>query len=370
MALRLFQSFRDGNLVLKNRVVMAPMTRSASPGGIIGDHNIEYYRRRAEGGVGLIITEGVWIDSPVAAFMQNIPNFYGEKSLRRWRELAEAVHGEGAKIMPQLWHVGMARTPGVDGHSYAPSHGPSGIDRNLQSVAPPMTKEQIESTIEAYARGAADAADCGFDGVELHGAHGYLIDQFFWNQTNRRSDEYGGDWLNRTRFAANIVREIKKRVGDDFPVCLRFSQWKFADYKTRLLESVADLEALVTPLVSAGVDMFHVSTRRFWESAFPDSPLTLAAWTRKLSGRPTIAVGSVSLSAPYDPKAKSGADNINQSEATNSIDAIETGLANEDFDLIAVGRALISNPDWAQLVSEQRMDEIKSYDARMLETLA
>jgi 2,4-dienoyl-CoA reductase-like NADH-dependent reductase (Old Yellow Enzyme family) len=272
--------------------------------------------------------------------------------------------------MPQLWHVGMQRTPDAGPNVGVPAVGLSGIDKSYTQATPPMSIQQIEETIDAYARGAVEAKRMGFDGVELHAAHGYLIDQFFWERTNLRTDRYGGNLRNRTRFACEIVQEIHRRTGTDFPVSLRFSQWKYGDYNVRLFQSVNDLAQFLEPLVDAGVDMFHCSTRRYWDAAFSDSDLGLAGWTKKLTDRTVIAVGSVGLGAVYDPKAKpNGKTDKNFSEVDYSFDELMRRFDRGDFDLIALGRILLSNPDWPALVREQRFQEIKPYDVSAQATL-
>lgn len=135
--------------------------------------------------------------------------------------------------------------------------------------------------IAAFAQAADDAKRIGFDGIELHGAHGYLIDQFFWGKTNRRTDRYGGDLVDRTRFAVEIVKACRRAVGPDYPIALRFSQWKSSDYTAKLAETPDELARFLAPLANAGVDIFHCSTRRCWESEFIGSDLNLAGWTKK-----------------------------------------------------------------------------------------
>ena len=131
-----------------------------------------------------------------------------------------------------------------------------------------MTQSDIDATIDAYARAAEYAQKMGCDGIELHAAHGYLIDQFFWARTNSRTDRYGGNLMQRTRFAVEIVEEIRRRVGCSFPIGLRFSQWKYGDYSVQLFDSPHDLEEFLEPLTGAGVDIFHASTRRYLDAAF------------------------------------------------------------------------------------------------------
>jgi 2,4-dienoyl-CoA reductase-like NADH-dependent reductase (Old Yellow Enzyme family) len=180
----LFRPFALSKLSLANRVVMAPMTRQMSPGGIPGPEVAAYYRRRAESGTGLIITEGTVVDDPVSTMSVDIPNFYGP-ALDGWLRVVDAVHEVGGKIMPQLWHVGMARNPAKAPHPELPSAGPSGLTmRGFPGLtqpglqhSEPMTREHIRRVVEAFGQAAADAQRLGFDGVEIHGAHGYLIDQ-------------------------------------------------------------------------------------------------------------------------------------------------------------------------------------------------
>ncbi len=155
-----------------------------------------------------------------------------------------------------------------------------------------------------FARAAADAKRLGFDMVELHGAHGYLIDQFFWSGTNERTDRYGGATLKeRARFAAEVVAAVRAAVGPDLPVSLRVSQWKQQDYAVRLAETPDAMADWLVPLVEAGANLLHCSQRRFWEPEFPEidgeNGLNFAGWAKKLTGAATISVGSVSLSNDF-----------------------------------------------------------------------
>lgn len=368
----LFEPFHCKSLDLPNRVVMAPMTRNFSPGNVPDDNVAAYYRRRAEGGTGLIITEGTCVGHPAASAYENVPFFHGEAALAGWRLVVEAVHGAGGKVAPQLWHTGAMRGMGAPGQVIdpwpeVPAVTPSGLLLPGREHGQVMSQEDIDSVVAAFAQGAADARALGFDAVEVHGAHGYLIDQFFWEGTNRREDAYGGSITKRTRFAAEIIAAIRARVGADFPIILRFSQWKLQDYRARLVASPAELEQFLSPLVEAGVDIFHCSTRRFWEPAFIDSELTLAGWTRKLSGKPSILVGSVTLEQDFIDEQQR---NIGSHAEPASLRNLAELLAREECDLVAVGRALIPNPDWPKLVAAGRERELRAYDKRDLETLA
>src|SRR5699024_9716923 len=181
---------------------------------------------------------------------------------------------------------------------------PSGIALNgTPQAGEALTLAEVERLVESFAEAARQAERIGFDGVELHGAHGYLIDQFLWGRTNQRTDSYGGDMLDRTKFAADIITAVRERVSHDFPVVLRFSQWKADQYQAKLAETPDELQALLAPLTEAGVDAYHASGRRYWEPEFPDSgsELNIGGWTRKLTGKPVITVGSVGLDVAFDP---------------------------------------------------------------------
>jgi 2,4-dienoyl-CoA reductase-like NADH-dependent reductase (Old Yellow Enzyme family) len=359
----LFRPFTLGPLHLPNRIVMAPMTRGLSPGHVPGADVAEYYRQRAAGGTGLIITEGTYVNHPGAGFVPGVPYFHGEAALAGWRAVVEAVHGAGGRIFPQLWHVGLTESPGAPMNEFAV--GPSGIARTGEQVREPMTQADIDAVILAFGQAAADAERLGFDGVELHGAHGYLIDQFFWAATNHRGDHYGGDFVQRTRFAVAVVREVRRRVSASFPVCLRFSQWKLAHYDFKLATSPEELARFLEPLVDAGVDLFHCSQRRFWEPEYAGSPLNLAGWTKQLTGKPVITVGSVTLSSEFMSAAGFAANS-----GVTGIEELLERLGHDEFDLVAIGRSLIVNPAWAQLVRAGRLDELRPFAREALATLA
>ena len=361
----LFRPFRLKSLSLPNRIVMAPMTRSKSPGQVPGENVAAYYGRRAAAGVGLIITEGTSPEHRSASNDANVPAFFGEESLKGWSNVLKAVKAAGGHIMPQLWHQGIVRHPGTGPYPEAPSMSPSGLARPGKPVTEPMTPRDIEDVIAGFARSAGYAKALGFDGVEIHGAHGYIIDQFFWEGTNQRDDAYGGSIEKRARFATEIVTAVRAATGTDFPIILRFSQWKQQDFAVKLANNPAELERFVAPLVAAGVDAFHCSTRRFWEAEFPEtgSDLNLAGWTKKISGLPAITVGSVSLNEDFITSYRS------KGAATAGIERLLEMLERGDFDLVAVGRALIANPDWTEKIRTGRFDQLVAYEPKVLETL-
>lgn len=352
-------------LTVPNRIAMAPMTRMFSPDGIPGEDVASYYARRAGAGVGLIVTEGTYVGHESAGQSDRVPRFHGEEQLAGWAKVAEGVHAAGGTIVPQLWHIGMVRKQGEPPFADAPAVGPSGLRLDgTEGTGRAMTQRDLDDVIAAFAEAAAAAERIGFDGVEIHGAHGYLVDQFLWAGTNRRTDAYGGDAAARTKFAAEIVAAVRETVSAEFPVIFRYSQWKQEAYKARLAETPEELEALLTPLAAAGVDAFHASTRRYWIPEFEGSDLNLAGWTKKLTGRTTITVGSVGLDGDF-LRGFAG-----EGAPLKGIDDLLDSLERDEFDMVAVGRALLQDPQWAAKVLAGRTDELRAYDAAALRTLS
>ncbi len=362
----LFEPFELHSLKLRNRVAMAPMTRNFSPGNVPNEEVVNYYRRRAENGVGLLITEGTTVNHAGANGYPNVPAFHGDNALAGWKQVVDAVHEAGGAIFPQLWHVGAVRKEGTEPDPSAPGYSPSGLFAPGKPNGKAMTKDDIQDVITAFADAAQDAKALGFDGVEIHGAHGYLLDQFLWEGTNQRDDEYGGSLENRLRFVVEIVEAVRHRVGPEFPIMLRFSQWKQQDYEARLVNSPEELDAFLQPLVDAGVDIFHASTRRFWEPEFEGSNLNLAGWTQKLTGKPTMSVGSVGLTEDFiSGTFASKQETVEQS----GIDELVERMNAKEFELIAVGRALLQDPEWLVKVKEGRIGEVEPFAKKSLTKL-
>lgn len=358
------ERFIVGDLMVPNRIVMAPMTRMKSPGGVPGQEVAEYYARRATNQVGLIITEGTYVNRAAAGAYENVPHFYGEQSLAGWAHVVQRVHQAGGKIIPQLWHTGLART-----ETEPPAEGPSGFGLDGTPTGKVMTQQDIDDTVAAFTEAAVTAERLGFDGIELHGAHGYLIDDFLWSATNRRTDRYGGDPASRARFGTEIVQAIRAAISPGFPIFFRLSQWKVNNYDARIAENPDELAQLLTPLADAGVDAFHASTRRYWLPEFDGSELNLAGWARKLSDKATVTVGSVGLDQQYGDGG-GFAQGFTQQSGVTGIDDLVTRLERDEFDLVAVGRTLLSNPDWAAKALRGQLAQTVPYDPSVLETLA
>ncbi len=358
----LFSPFTLKSLNMPNRVVMAPMTRVFSPDGIPGANVADYYARRAENGVGLILTEGTVIERPASKNERNIPNVYGA-AIEGWARVVEAVHAKGGRIAPQIWHTG-----GAFGNDESwrpqPMDTPSGLGLDGTKIGAPMSDADIADTIAAFAQSASEAKRIGFDALELHGAHGYLIDEFFFDGTNKREDKWGGATIGeRTRFAVEVIKAARAAVGPDFPMIIRLSQWKPGHFGHKLAETPAQMEAWLMPMMDAGVDMFHCSQRRFWEPEFEGADLNFAGWAKKLTGLPAITVGSVGLSGEFI--AAFGGE----ASQPASIDNLLERLTEGEFDLVAVGRALLNDPQWLAKIRDGRHDELKPFDRSALGVL-
>ena len=367
-AKNIFQPYKFGKVELRNRFVMAPMTRNKSPNGVPTDEVARYYRARAEGGVGLIISEGTYIGHPVANGYPDVPAFHGEAALAGWKKVVDGVHEAGGKMIPQIWHTGAARMPGSWPNPELLGAGPDDVFVDGVQTVKAMDQTDIDLAVMAYAQAAADAELLGFDGVEIHGAHGYLIDQFLWEGSNHRTDNYGGSIENRTRFALEVVKAVRAVVSPEFPVVFRFSQWKLGDYDARIANTPEELEAILKPLADAGVDFFHASTRRMWEPAFEGSEDNLATWTRRVSGKPVITVGSVGLDKEFRVGHFTREENP---DANSRVDLLqlEQGVLDDRYDLIAVGRAILADPNWTNKVRDNRLQDIKHFDVSALDEL-
>lgn len=359
----LFTPLTVRSLTVPNRFAMAPMTRQASPGGVPGADVAEYYRRRAAGGVGLIITEGVQLPDPAAGYPTSIPTIAGDEVLDGWRRVTDAVHNEGGTVAAQLWHQGAERSD-TDGVTVV---SPSGLDGKGDAKGRALARDELAEVAASFADAAVAARDVGFDAIEIHGAHGYLIDEFLWEKTNQRTDEYGGSLAARTRFPAEVVAAVRAAVGPDYPIIFRFSQWKGADYSATIASDAGELEGILAPLAAAGVDVFHPSTRRHYVPAFADSgsELSLAGWTKRITGLPVIAVGSVGLQTQF--RSEKPGQLIEPDSADRLVAQFEAG----EFDIAAVGRALLADPAWVNRLREGTLADFAGYDpAKALAALA
>jgi 2,4-dienoyl-CoA reductase-like NADH-dependent reductase (Old Yellow Enzyme family) len=311
------------------------MTRKRSPGGVPTASVAAYYRRRAAGGIGLIITEGILVDHPSAGHESTVPVLTPGAAEAGWRAVTTSVHAAGGRIAAQLWHLGSSFEPARA--AWTPST---------------MKGEDITKIIDAYARSARTAVNAGFDAVEIHAAHGYLLDEFLWPLTNPRP------LPDRVAFPAEVVRAVRAEIPSSMPLIVRFSQFKERDYKARIAETPDELGAVLSTLAAAGADVLHASQRRFDEPAFPETglPDNVAGWAKRLTGLPTITVGSIGLDRAFlTPPASAGVS------VGGGLAALLERHERGEFDVVALGRVLLGNPDWVRLAAAGRIDAIRAY---------
>ena len=348
----LFTPFRLGHLELANRFVMPAMQRGMCDQGRPKPELAAYYARRAEGGVPLIIGESSAIDHPSATAQPN-SSWLTPATADAWARCVGAVRNAGGHMLLQLWHEGAVRN---DGNALSPS----GRVHPGKANGRAMTLEEMKAIGEGFVRSACVARDIGASGIEVHCAHGYLLDQFLWQGSNVREDGYGGpDIADRVRFPAEIVSAIRHECGPHFLISLRFSQWKEVDYGAKVAANPDELERMVTILREAGVDVLHCSTRRFWEPEWAGDGKNLAGWVKALSGLPTITVGSVGLDTDVMTTFIEARDP--SPRVAEAVADLETRLAAGEFDLVAVGRALIGDPDFVEKLANRDHDAIRLF---------
>lgn len=321
----LFEPFQLGDIALKNRIVMAPLTRNRATRGVDAPNalNVEYYRQRA--GAGLIVTEGTQISQQGQGYVWT-PGIYSDEQIAGWKAVTDAVHAEGGKIIAQIWHVGRVSHVSLQPGNLAPV-APSAIpaktktyiESGFAEVSPPRELEldEIPGIIAEYVRAAENAKAAGFDGIELHGAHGYLLDQFLRDGSNTRSDIYGGPIENRVRLVLEVVDAVSNVFGKG-RVGIRISPVSPAN-DARDSNPQALFLHLVEKLSEAGIAFIHV----------------VEGATRDVRDY---------LEFDYAPlrKAFKGAY-IGNNSLTREL-AIEA-LADKRADLVAFGRLFIANPD-------------------------
>ncbi|MBS3969500.1 MAG: FAD-dependent oxidoreductase [Clostridia bacterium] len=337
---RLFEKGSIGTMTIRNRTVMPAMgTNLANETGGVSQAMVHYYRARAKGGVGLIITELVSVDSPGGYAIPKQLDLHSNTFIAGHNELVEAVHEHGAKIVPQLHHAGrQTTTENTRGlQPVAPSAIP---DPYLQIIPRELTLSEIEDIIDKFVQGAIRAQKAGYDGVEIHGAHGYLVAQFMSPSSNRRTDMYGGDTAGRMGFPTEIVRRIKKETKGNFPVIFRYSGDEFIQGGINLEE--AKLMAKI--LEEAGADALHISSGTYASMHTILEPMNypeawrayLAEQIKKVVGIPVITVGNI--------RSPQVAENL---------------LNEEKADFIALGRTLIADPEWPLKVMLDRDEDIR-----------
>lgn len=333
----LFQPTQLGSLPVKNRLVVAPMTRiSANSDGTIGPLMKNYYSDFAKGGFGLIITEGAYTDQAYSQCYINQPGIASDLQKESWRPLVREVKAHGAKLIMQLMHAGaLSQHNPYKSHTKAPSPvTPKGEQMSLYHGKGSYKKPQalnsndMEEVLQGFVHSAKRAKEAGFDGVEIHGANGYLLDQFLTDYTNQRDDQYGGSIENRIRFTREIARAVKDEVGPEFIVGVRVSQAKVNDYDHKWRDGIGEAAIIFAQLSGTGIDYIHTTEHHADEAAFVKGP-TLAALARKYSGLPVFANGSM-----------------------HDVARASNFLHQENADFISLGRGALANANWPILIQE------------------
>lgn len=354
----LFEPITIGGLTLPNRIVMAPMGVGRAVDGVPTEEYRDFLARRAANDVGLIVTGATFVDHPSANNHPLLPQLRAGTSLDHWREIVDAVHATGGRIMVQLMHAGAERVADTSAEPHVPAYSPSGTDGLGDTRSLPMRQQDITDAVDAFRRSAVAAAEAGFDGIEIHGAHGYLIDLFLWAQSNQRDDIYGKD---RTRFAGEVVRAVRAELGDSFPIGFRLSQWKMRDFTARIAHNRDELRDLVERLAALGLDLISVSTRRYWQPAFEGSARTMASLVKEYSHLPTATVGSVGLAGPDFETVFAG-----QGAEVAPLNDVRDRMRQGQFDLVAVGRALLGDPEWALKARQGHQSQMQAFRASSL----
>ena len=348
----LFAPLTMRGLTLRNRFVMPAMQRGFMDDGAPTQMMVDYLRRCAAGGVGLVICESTSPDHP-SAYWQPVMGRLDAGTLHAWQRVVDSVHAEGAAIFIQLWHPGAMRKVAPD-HPLAqlPAWSPSGLIQDGRGNGSAMTHADLAELQASYVRAARDAQTLGVDGIELHAAHGYLMDQFLWSETNQRTDEFGGPTLaQRARYPAAVAAAMRDAIGPEMVLSFRFSQFKEVDYGAAIARDPEDLRAMISLMRSAGVDMFNVSSRRFrkpeWPGAHPD--WSIAQWTRSFTDAAVMTTGSVGLNVEMFADLFDGQD-PSELSVSSDLHELAARIAGGTLDLVGVGRMHIANNDFVDKV--------------------
>jgi len=334
---KLFEPGKIGKLTVKNRFIMGAMgVGFAEASGNPTDKTVAYYEARAKGGFGLIITEVTRVqDTEFCTPLE--PSLGSDQWIPGWKKVTDAVHAAGALIFPQLHQPGRQYTKLILGHD---TSAPSPLACPVFDETPhELTTEEVWDNIHMFGDAAVRAKKAGFDGVEIHGGHGYLVQQFLSQFTNRRFDEFGGSLENRARFACEICKDIKKKCGEDYPVIIKMA----AEEKVPGGMTVSDTKILAKYLEDAGYDMIEVTICTYasldWMTAPEDVPMGFNAYAAaEIKQGVSIPVGAI--------------DRINTPEIAEDI--LETGKA----DFVSLARQSLADPEFPNKVKEGRINEI------------
>lgn len=350
-----FTPFDIGTLNLKNRLAVAPMTRvSASETGSPTEEMAHYYERFAKGGFGMIITEGLYIDQQSSQGYLYQPGLSDAEQAKAWKPLVQKLQARSAAVVAQIMHAGALS----QGNRFTSSHvAPSAVQpkgeqmgfyfgKGAYEMPESLSEQAIAEVIVSFAKAAKLAVEvAGFDGVEIHAANGYLLDQFLTDYTNQRHDKWGGDLSERVSLPVAVLKAVKAAVGDRVPVGIRISQGKVNDFTHKWSEGEKGAAIIFGALRDAGADYIHVTEYEAWRPAFEGGATSLVSLARQYApGVAIIANG-----------------NLHQDERAS--ECLDQGA-----DVIAFGRGALANPDLAQKFKQN--EKLTEFDPNILGPIA
>ncbi|ULX52473.1 NADH:flavin oxidoreductase [Cupriavidus taiwanensis] len=350
----LFDTPALNGVPLRNRLVVAPMTRiSATDSGVPTAAMRRYYAGFARGGFGLIVSEGIYTDRAYAQGYAGQPGLTDAQQAQGWRGIVAAVHQAGGRMVAQLMHAGaLSQANRFRDDTVGPSavqprgrqmtlYGGTGAYRMPRA----MHEAEILQAIDGFAQAARRAREAGFDGVEIHGANGYLLDQFLNGHTNQRQDAWGGGIAQRMRLLLETIGAVRAAVGSDAIVGVRISQAKVNDFTYQWPEGPDGAAAVFAAIAASGVDYLHVTEHEAWQPAFGDGDASLVQHARRAApGLAIVANGSLA-----DPVRAAG-------------------MLAQGATLVALGRGALANPDWPARV--RAGEPVRPFDAAVLAPLA
>ncbi len=339
----IFLPFQVKGFTFRNRLGVAPMTRmSAGVESIPRQDVFDFLIRRAENGAAVVFTEAIVTDYESSQGYPGQARMTNQRQIEAWKPVVESIRGHGAIAVMQMFHCGRMAWPEVNpaARAIAPSPVAPSQDNPLTQAPYPVPEEmspfEIDHVINGFAETAKGAVAAGFDGIEIHGAHGYLINQFLSSYSNKRTDAYGGSVKNRFRFAREVIQAVKAVVPDDVLLTFRISNWGIADMEVSLFESADEWQQIIRLLSAEPVDIISVSTYDFKDDAFGTGK-TMARLTREVTDLPLMLCGKI-----YDQKT-----------ATEAL---------QDADIALSGKSMLLNPDWVEDVRQGRELPVYSSD--------
>lgn len=325
----LFSPFTLKAFKLKNRIGVAPMTRMSSPADSIPRQDVlDFLVRRAKNGAAIVYTEAIVTDYESAQGYPKQSRLVTQRQIEAWRPVVRAIQKQGAVAIMQMFHCGRMAWPQINpaNRAIAPSPIAPKQDNPLTGAPYPVPDEMshfdIQHVIMGFVETARGAIEAGFDGVEIHGAHGYLINNFLSSYSNKRTDEYGGSVENRYRFAHQIIAAVKKVVPENRLLTFRISNWGVADMQVSLFESKAEWQQLIRLLSKEPIDAISVSTYDYSENAFGTTQ-NMAQISREVTDLPIMICGKI-----FD--------------RTSAQDALK------DADIVLSAKSMLLNPNWVE----------------------